>query len=204
MNQHLGKVIVWVYDWSGTGNNGTPTNSPVYSESGRFDKGMNFTAANSWVSVDNQVYFHELPMTISVWFKLDTLASTADQSIQLYNLNQPVGNPPVFALINKATDILSIGGRDSGDSYTSVALDSPFVVGRYYHVVARWNESGILQLYINGTQDSGTDVFDDIKNTTDPFAVGGSSGGAGNFLGVIDGIRHVEPVLDLRRNKSAI
>src|SRR5229473_2538591 len=171
-----------VADASGTGNNGTVSNTS-WSTAGKYGGALSFNGTNSWVTVPDAPSLDlTTGMTLEAWVKPSALGSAwrnvlfkeqpGDMVYSLY-ANQNTGVP--VAQVYKGAELNALGNA-------GVALNAwAFLAATY--------DGSTLRLYANGLQAGSVAVSGPIQTSSGVLHMGGDSVWGEWFAGLIDNVR---------------
>jgi hypothetical protein len=160
---------------------------------GKVGQALEFDGEDDYVGVTHQSYFTQVPFTASAWFKLDQLPSAKGNYEFIIDKKDSSG-PPWHAWIlyvdnpSNKIDFFVTDSSGSGSGY--ILSDSAVSTNTWYHAVATIDSSYNMKLFVDGSQQIGTDNPGSIY-TSDSYLVLGSEGtGYGYELdGLIDEVR---------------
>ena len=200
----FGPVAHWkLDDGTGTtaidsegGHHGTLTNGPVWV-AGQLGDALYFDGSNDLVSVPHHATFTQVPMTVSAWFKLDTLPTTRSEHgtiIDKRHTDDPYASWTLYvneALGNK----IRFQIRDSSE--TGYWLDSAAsaVTNTWYHVVGTIDASHNAKLYVNGALEPDDDNIGSLFSSNDEIRIGAGWSGGNRLDGVVDDVRFYDRAL---------
>lgn len=124
--------------------------------------------------------------SISAWIKLETVGS----STIVGKFSDATGESYLFYVTSdgKLRLLVSVSGTDSDERFKTSS--GSLSTGVWVHVVATFDPSASMKLYINGTEDTGTQsgsVPASFASNTQPVTVGANSGGTPRYFdGMID------------------
>lgn len=199
-----GPIAHWKLDeTSGTiafdsegGHDGTLINGPAWV-AGQIDGALDFDGSNDLVSVPHQATFTQAPMTVSAWFKLDTLPSTRSENgtiIDKRHTADPWASWTLY-VYEALGDKIRFQIRDS--SGTGYWLDSAAsaVTNTWYHVVGTIDESYNARLYVNGALEPDDDNIGSLFSSNDEIRIGAGWSGGNRLDGVVDDVRYYDRAL---------
>lgn len=195
------------YDSSGNGNNGT-VNGAILT----IDRFGNTNSAYKFGTNKNIIV--NTPMTdlnlqssfsLSVWFNLDTLATTYNASLLVSKHDGDIGNDGwncgVWNDSNYPYQFINLGGNSTTSSgYIYSGTNGAISINKWYHFVVMYdNQSNIITYYLNGSNiASKTIVLQQLANSL-PLTIGFQKSSLskynGYFRGAIDEIRIYNRVL---------
>jgi hypothetical protein len=138
------------------------TNSGAVAVAGKFGWAYDFDNDNDKISfaVNTDDFVNDKRHSVSLWFKIDAVASAAGVS---YDLFWDVLNPTSWKTriyINYASDVIQVSTRNttndikSSTSSTSDAIDN---TDTWYHVIVNIADVGdVAEIYINGQKSTGS------------------------------------------------
>ncbi len=170
-------------DSSGRNIHGTQQNAPTFSPQvpplTGSSQALELNGTNQYVTVQDTV--QSGAYTVSAWVKPNSIRA---QSIVL----RTDASGPEAAYSHQ----IRMNGQGSFEHLTSdgglrvVTGTSVAVVGQWYHVaIVAWN-SGLMKLYVNGTEEGAAQPVNTLWITGTRWMIGSNSKGAANFDGLID------------------
>ncbi|MBI4439939.1 LamG domain-containing protein [Candidatus Woesearchaeota archaeon] len=198
---NAGDASLQVVDYSGYGNNGSVSGA-VWNTTGGYggSGGYEFYGTNTNITVKNNGSLNPPNhLSISVWFKYRELKNNNflfakyDGTNVQYSLNGYSHGGLAFSL-----------GKSSGGSSGINSDARPSTLGRWHHVVATFNSSHQIALYIDGTLDN-TAAFQWNMSTTNagPLVIGGYAGTPlYGFNGTISDLRIYNATLSFEEVKA--
>jgi hypothetical protein len=188
-DSYVGEDEEHVFDWSGSGNNGTASNISFNSSGGKFFGAFEFNGnSDSYVRVNDSDTL-DLPNegSIELWIKPKELSKYRDvisKGVDGDYLTSPytirVENDGKISFY-----LTGVGGTFFVSSTDSLSLDT------WHHVIVLWNLSS-MELYINGVlNNSGVLIEGDIPliSNSYPLRIAETPGGGpsySNFNGTVD------------------
>ena len=178
------------------GHHGTLTNGPVWV-AGQLGDALDFDGSNDLVSVPHHATFTQVPMTVSAWFKLDTLPTTRSEHGTIIDKRHTVDPYASWTLyVNEALgNKIRFQIRDSSE--TGYWLDSAAsaVTNTWYHVVGTIDESYNAKLYVNGALEPDDDNIGSLFSSNDEIRIGAGWSGGNRLDGVVDDVRFYDRAL---------
>ena len=178
------------------GHDGTLTNGPAWV-AGQIGGALDFDGSNDLVSVPHQAIFTQIPMTVSAWFKLDTLPTTRSEHGTIIDKRHTVDPYASWTLYVNETlgDKIRFQIRDSSE--TGYWLDSAAsaVTNTWYHVVGTIDESYNAKLYVNGALEPDDDNIGSLFSSNDEIRIGAGWSGGNRLDGVVDDVRYYDRAL---------
>ena len=169
-----------VLDSSGTGNNGTITNT-TWVPSGKYGNALVFNGSNSLVTIPDTASLHlNAAMTLEAWVNPSSVNSTWRDV--LYK-----GNDNYYLEGTSSNNVPAVGGTFGGAN-ANVFGTATLVANTWTHLAATY-DGATLRLYVNGTQVSSTARTGNLATSTNPLQIGGDSLYGQNFSGMIDEVR---------------
>ncbi len=185
-NENTGTTV---NDNSGNNNNGTLTNGPTWSASGKFGSAILFDGTNDFVNV-NDANSLDLTngMTIEAWINASNLTG-----YKTVICKENGTNNLAYALSPNNSASGSANQRPNtririGNTTTTVTGTTKLVLNTWTHIASTYNGS-VLRLYINGVQVSTANVTGNMAATTNPLRIGGTTALSQYFTGLIDEVR---------------
>jgi len=186
------------FDRSGQGNNGTLTNGPKRTI-GKVGQALDFDGVNDWVSVpDNDNLSFDGDFTVSLWMKLDQLASDKGSSFLALDKGQSGGVPSWREYYIYLDDwgspyndvVVFMWYNSGGANYNGYYGDEEggISAGAWYHIVGVKDSSNI-NIYVNGLVGSGATPSGSGWNSDQTLGIGASWNGGDSFGGLIDEVR---------------
>lgn len=185
-------------DYSGNGNDGAWTNQAT-SAQGYFNKGVEFDGTTDYIAINDSVELditNTSELTVSAWFKVDQLPSTAGHDFNIYDKWVATGNQRGYLLtITAAEDKVDFRTTTDGSSGTQkiTTSDNAISAGEWIHVVGIVGP-GTQKIYINGELQTDTDSPSGGINSTANLYIGSNTSSEG-FDGVIDEARIYNRIL---------
>lgn len=175
---------------NGTLNNGMTAGTATTA--GKVATGLQFDGTNDYIGVPNFAGVNNLAaMTLSGWFKADTLTGVTQRLI-----HTPSNN---FALYINVGNEISFEVFASGNGYKYAEANTGIQPGVWYHVTAVYENGETLKIYRDGQhRTTWTDIAPvGLINTDSPnIEMGYNAGGANNpFDGALDDVRIYNRVL---------
>ncbi len=177
-------------DNSGNNNNGTLTNGPVWSASGKFGAAISFDGTDDLVNI-NDANSLDLTngMTIEAWINptnltgFKTLISKENGTSNLaYALSANNG-------ASNVNNQRPVGRIRIGTSTKTVTGASKLTLNTWAHIASTYDGT-TLRLFVNGVQVGSLATTGNIIATTDLLRIGGSPAlGVQYFAGLIDEVR---------------
>jgi hypothetical protein len=170
------------YD-SADGHNGTLVNGPVWVN-GQIDGALSFDGADDYVNLGNSSGLKPpLPVTISMWIKLNTGGCPL-------SLDQPSYGIACFANNDYVFRAFYYDGGGGGSSHRRGKIGTTVLAaGRWYHMAAVIRGQTDMNIYVDGADDGGTynGTGGDLVYSSDNSYIGRYS--TQYFNGVIDDVR---------------
>ncbi len=172
------------YDRSGSGSNGTLTNSPTLAI-GKIGQGVSFDGTNDYMATSL-----DLPassFSLSLWVKSNNVVS-ADSRRGIIDTRDVLGQWVLYQ--NTASWRLTFVGWDSGSSPTkSVSSTTALSANQWYHIAVTYDGT-TASAYVNGVFEASTSTGNAIRDTTDHIRIGEECSFANRYWnGVIDEAR---------------
>ncbi|MCA9353935.1 MAG: DUF4832 domain-containing protein [Candidatus Kaiserbacteria bacterium] len=180
-------------DAAGT-HDGSLINGPVWS-AGKFGSALTFDGVNDYVQVADSADFTRLPLSVSLWFKLDSLPSAQGDNALL--IRERTGSSPFYTWsmdVRSYDNKLEFQVHDGSTAYT-IASNGTISTGVWYHAVATMSSTGSLTLHLNGTQQTQTANFGSLNTATANMRIGAGSATSHQTKGAIDAVRIYSKVL---------
>ena len=186
-NENTGTIA---NDNSGNGNNGTLTNNPGWSVSGKFGAAILFDGTNDFINI-NDANSLDLTngMTLEAWVNPSNLTnyktvlckengtSNLAYSLSANNNTSGTANQRPNSRIRIGTATKTVTGT------TKLALNT------WVHIACTY-DGAIMRFYVNSVQVSTFATTGNIATTSNPLRIGGSTAlGAQYFTGLIDEVR---------------
>lgn len=188
-------------DSSATALNGTLQNTPSWSETVNstttYDNpySLDFDGSNDYVLTADNASLDSgdtADFTIAGWFNRDT--ATSDDTILAKRAGTAAGDIGYIVWLDATNDKINVEVSDGTNEY-SVASTTAFTSTGWNHFAVVWDQDSAAntEIYVNGTDDNGTDTgtignVGDISNTIG-VAIGAESDGGVPFDGKLDDIR---------------
>jgi len=171
-----------VNDLSGTGNNGTTTNT-TWSTAGKFGKALSFNGTNSWVTVaDSASLDLTSGMTLEAWVNPTTLGTVWRTIIMK---EQP--SELVYTLYGNTSTT-----RPSGNVYVGGEVETrgtaALTTNAWTHLAVTYDGS-TLRLFVNGVEASNKAISGSMQVSTGVLRIGGNGIWGEYFSGLIDEVR---------------
>ncbi len=184
------------YDRSGSGNNGTLTNSPAITE-GKLGQGLSFDGTNKFVNAGDPTNGSLDPanITISAWVwrngsqssyaRIVDKMATGGYQLYAYSTNNTLGG------------YMTNGVTPSGDINSGWAIPNQ----QWAHVALTYDGTNML-FYGDGVLVKTQAYGSGLANTTDTFSIGNNGSGTGNWNGSIDEVRVYDRALSASEIKT--
>ena len=186
-NENTGTIA---YDNSGKGNNGTLTNGPTWSASGKYGAAISFDGTNDLVNIiDANSLDLTNGMTLEAWVKpgnvtgyKTVLCKENGTNNLAYALSANDNNSTVAN--QRPNTRIRIGSTTRTSTGTAkLALNT------WTHIASTY-DGATLRFFINGTQVSATAATGNMVTTTNMLRIGGSPNlGTQYFAGLIDEVK---------------
>ena len=169
---------IWALDRSGQGNNGVLTNTATSTvrKAGKIGQALDFDGVNDHIYVSHESRTYDAIST-SAWIKLDKV--TGSQGI-------------VFDFQDNRFTVEGdeLQWRHGGGFAIHLTTGVDFVIGRWYHVAATFDEnSDRVKIYVDGVEKyTGIDIGD-ITTFVFEHYIGSTSATEGFLDGLIDEVR---------------
>ena len=171
-----------VTDSSGKGNNGTLTGGATYG-TGKYNNECKFDGVNDYVNIPHSASLNLSQFTMSAWVNLTTVDAT-DRLLMgklgSFGLFVTSSNPSCLSGIRSFFIDAAAGVQSACYILPITAAISVFVAASY--------DGDSLHIYYNGALATSQSVGGTIQTNTNPFTIGGRSGGD-FLLGGIDNVR---------------
>ena len=169
-----------VGDASGTGNNGTTSNT-TWSASGKYGGALSFNGTSARVNIPNSSSLQlTTAMTLEAWVNPSAVSSAWRDVIYKGNDNYYL---EATSSASKP-DAGLIAGGSYGDAYGTAALPA-----NTWSFLTETYDGATLRLYVNGTQVAATAHAGSIATSTSQLQIGGDSIYGQYFSGLIDEVR---------------
>jgi hypothetical protein len=178
------------------GHDGTLINGPVWV-AGQLGDALDFDGSNDLVSVPHEAIFTQAPMTVSAWFKLNTLPTTRSEHGTIIDKRHTVDPYASWTLYVNETLGNKIRFQIRDSSETGYWLDSAAsaVTNTWYHVVGTIDESYNAKLYVNGALEPDDDNIGSLFSSNDEIRIGAGWSGGNRLDGVVDDVRFYDQAL---------
>ena len=199
-------------DFSGNGNTGTLTNMDANTDwiKGKAGKALDFDGTDDYVTVPQTANLDGFSQfTISAWIKQDSSKDAAFLSTKNSN-----NSGPYYVWINgngSITFFASAVNANNRYSYITTNTTGLITYGAWHHVVAVFNGSTDLTVYVDGVSYTGTygsagSAFSSVVDTSIPILIGtystyGPDAGI-EFNGKIDEVRIYSSALTATQIKN--
>ena len=183
------------YDSSGNGNHGTVSGAVLTTDRfGNTNSAYKFgTNKNIIVTTPITALNLQLSFTISVWFNLDTLATTFNTSMLVSKHDGDIGNDGwncgVWNDTGYPYQFINFGGNSTTSSgYIYSGNQGAIAIKKWYHFVITYdNQNNIITYYLNGSNiASKTVVLQQLANTL-PLTIGYQKSSYSKYLGYFRG-----------------
>ncbi len=165
-------------DVSGNGNNGTLTNGPAWTTSGRFGNGLVFDGSNDYVSLSNS---QTLTLTDAFSFEAWVYPTASTwHGVVGYN------SAHVYELGISSDGIAAITANLGGTDRQAIA-PSAIELNTWTHLAATYDGS-VLKLYVNGTVVASNTTTGSLPSQSGPVWIG-KAPSYGVFQGRVDEVR---------------
>ena len=165
-----------VDDFSSNTNDGTITNAlwagadggKWYTGTAGFSTGdsLNFDGAGDYVKVTDSSSLDVTALTIALWFKADSAASTQYLAAKWL----PTGNNRAYSLFLNSTSVVFETSFD-GSAYNTLTSTSTISASTWYHLAATFSGTTKI-IYINGTADNSAGSIGSLKNSSANLTLG--------------------------------
>ncbi len=170
-----------VGDASGTGNNGTTSNT-TWSASGKYGGALSFNGTSARVNIPNSSSLQlTTAMTLEAWVNPSTVSSAWRDVLYKGNDNYYL---EATSSHGSKPDAGLIAGGSYGDAYGTAALSA-----NTWSFLTETYDGATLRLYVNGTQVAATAHTGAITTSTNQLQIGGDSLYGQYFKGLIDEVR---------------
>lgn len=132
--------------------NGTAYNSP-FSDSGIIDRCIVFNGTNNYISCGDVLDMGTYSMSISLWFKTDTVSGTRGIIGKSIAANT-VGRYCIFLESGNIKVQVQFAGGYKTASYSG----SGYTDNNWHHIVGVWNRSGDVELWIDNEKKANTSI----------------------------------------------
>ncbi|MBN2094959.1 MAG: DUF2341 domain-containing protein [Candidatus Aenigmarchaeota archaeon] len=159
-------------DFSNYGNNGTfkGTGEPAWTTDGRFGSALKFDGVDDYVVVGEDKLDNSSQGTAEAWIKLEGLTAA---SYKILGYGGDADNSGVFGL-----EIRNTGGncyfgfvdREGPATDLDITRGSTVLTTEVWYHVVWWSNGTVWRLYVNGKEETLTDINGDGKNDGDWFA----------------------------------
>ena len=175
-----------ITDQSGTGNNGTTTNTTwAGSTAGRYGNALTFNGTNAVASIpDGPSLDLTTGMTVEAWVRPTALGN--DYRTILMK-ERPGGSAYALYANGSGNDRAPIGETFIG-TYRSAIGSTQLALNTWTHLATTYDGS-VLALYVNGTQAAQLLVTGAVATSTSPLKLGGNAIWGEWFAGQIDEVR---------------
>lgn len=177
-------------DNSGNNNNGTLTNGPAWSSSGRFGAAILFDGTNDMVAIpDASSLDLTTGMTLEAWVNPSNLTGyktiiCKDRTSSAFSYVLSANNNTSGAANQRPNSRLRVGS-----SNRTVTGTSKLPLNTWTHVASTY-DGAVYRLFINGNQVATLNSTGNITTSTDLLRIGGSAAlGSQYFAGLIDEVR---------------
>ena len=173
-----------VADASGNGRTGTMTGGVAWTPSGKFGSALSFNGSTGLVSIADAVSLDfTSSMTIEAWVSPAALNNWDTVVLKSFG-----ASGRAYALYAGDNAGLPASTVRTGSSERSIAGGSALPLNSWSHVAMTFG-GGWLRLYVNGAQVASFAGNGNIRTSTDPVTIGGSSVWGRWFSGLIDEVR---------------
>ncbi|HEY6503024.1 MAG TPA: Ig-like domain-containing protein [Chitinophagaceae bacterium] len=177
-------------DNSGNNNNGTLTNGPAWSASGRYGSAILFDGTNDYINI-NDANSLDLTngMTLEAWVNPSNLTGfktviCKDRTTSNYTYTLAANNNTTNVNNQRPNSRIRIGSNNR-----TVTGTTKLTLNTWTHIASTYDGT-TMRLYINGVQVSTFATTGNITVTTDPLRIGGTTAlTAQYFAGLIDEVR---------------
>jgi len=189
-----------IQDSTSNNNDGTLTNSPVWSNDGKNGKALRFNGSDNNVTRAAPVGMSASKGTISFWSKRINISTVGSY---IFAHPQTGDNSRIYVVYTANSNTLNCTlGNGTGIGSTSLNLN------QWYHVTVAWNGTS-AKFYVDGKL-IGANTFNGLTSVGAIYA-GGYPGGNQNFDGLIDDLKIYNATLseeeikaDFNQGKSAV
>ena len=187
---------VTAFDRSGQGNNGALTNGPKRTI-GRIGQALNFDGSDDLVNMSSPASLDDVkPITVSAWIKPN---STGEGGIGTIVSKMDTGaDDGRWMFYMQSTNAIEFFKDDGTPNYVRRSSNSTITIGAWQHVVATWDGSTNMKIYINGTEttyQTSTNGSGARSDAVRNFGIGNINNGSQTFDGLIDDVRVYNRVL---------
>jgi glucose/arabinose dehydrogenase len=173
-----------VADASGNGRTGTMSGGVAWAPVGRFGQALSFNGSTGLVSIADAVSLDfTSSMTIEAWVSPTVLGSWDTVVMKSFG-----SSGRAYALYAGDGTGLPAATIRSGSSERSAAGSTVLPLNTWSHVAMTYG-AGWLRVYVNGLQVGAYAGNGNIRTSTDPLSIGGSSVWGRWFAGLIDEVR---------------
>jgi len=134
-------------------NNATAVGSIVLNQTGEFGKCIHKTVRSDYVIVPHSTSIQAsgTAITISTWFKLDSLPSVTGKYMYLFCAYDGAHNYSFEAFIHPATNYITFAIRDNAyNEYDNETANGAVSAGVMYHLVCEASAGSAPKIYLNG------------------------------------------------------
>lgn len=185
-NENTGTVA---NDNSGNGNNGTLTNGPTWSASGKFGAAISFDGVDDFVNIaDANSLDLTNGMTLEAWVNASNLTG---YKTAICKENGTTNLAYALSPNNGATNTSNQRPNSRiriGSNTRTVTGTSKLSLNTWTHLAITYDGT-TMRLYVNGTQTSTLATTGSITATTNPLRIGGTTALGQYFTGLIDEVR---------------
>ncbi|MBI5360236.1 MAG: DUF2341 domain-containing protein [Planctomycetes bacterium] len=144
-------------DMSGNCNNGTLTNGPAWSTSGKFGNALSFDGTNDYVDVSDSISQRPADkLTLEAWVYYADYAGSTYRHVIVKTISSgasPALNP--YGLwINSGQNLIKFGIYTSG-GWTEFGTDAIAYKNQWAHITATYDGSA-MRIYVNGNEKTST------------------------------------------------